>query len=117
MRGFLITIVLGLGVFAGAAWYLDLFASSPDSGGKAGEDDAERAARVARELGPELYPPAPLPAPAREPADAGQLKDPIVIDGHLVVTEKQEVPSKRAGQILFIGEEIPNGALVPPGQV
>jgi WD40 repeat protein len=30
----------------------------------------------------------------------------IVIEGHLVVTEKQDVPSTRAGQILFIGEEI-----------
>jgi WD40 repeat protein len=117
MRAFLITILLGLGAFAGVAWYLDYLPGTASTGEPPDEDPAKQALKKAQELGPEIYQPVPLAVPIRDPMAMGRLKDPIVIDSHLVVTEKQEVPSKRSGQILFIGEEIPEGAPLPPGPI
>jgi WD40 repeat protein len=125
MRGFLITILLGLGLFAGVAWYLDLWPHLVTTMVPPPETAHDSATKVAQELGPELYKPVPLVSPARDANDLSHLKDPIVIDGHLVVTEKQEVSgisasdnsSKRSQRILFIGEPIPDDAPAPPGPV
>ena len=117
MRAFLITILLGVGAFAGAAWYLDYLPLNAGSRERPDDDPVVVAAKKAQELGPEIYKPVPLTAPARDPMVLGKLKDAIVIDGNLVLSEKQEVPSKRSGQLLFIGEEIPEGAPLPPGQI
>jgi WD40 repeat protein len=115
MRGFLITIVLGCAVFAGVAWYLDLppFSQKTD-GDKPPETSASVEQKVLQELGPALYKPAVLAKPATPPLGMGQTKDPIVVEGHNVILEKQDVPSKKPGQILFIGELIPEGTPMPP---
>jgi len=118
MRGFLIAIVLGGAVFAGVAYYMDLLPFTQKAAeGPASEASVDPAVKVAQELGQPLYKPVPLSMPAIDPAGQGLLRDPIVIEGHNVVLEKQEVPSKRSGQILFIGEEIPDGAPPPEGKV
>ena len=52
----------------------------------------------------------PLPPPS-----SGQGIDPIRVWGTLAVKEKEEVPSSLEGQIAFIGEEIPQGALLIAG--
>ena len=105
MRGFLITIVLGCAVFAGVAWYLDLPPFSQKmEGTPQSESPAAQEARVLQELGPALYKPAPQAAPPAVPMGMAQYKDPIVVEGHNAILEKQDVPSKKAGQILFIGE-------------
>jgi len=118
MRGFLLTIVLGVAAFAGVAWYMDLLPFNQNTAGGSGETDpADLEAKVAKELGPELYKPAPLVAPAVAPVGLGQLKDPLVVEGHNAILDKQEVSSKQKGQLLFIGEEIPDDAPLPPGPV
>jgi WD40 repeat protein len=119
MRGFLITIILGVGLFAGVAWYFNLPPFAASAPVTPPEDSAARENREAQELGPELYKPVKLEPLPRDPMAPQQLTDPIVIDGHLVVTEKQEVPSTRAGQILWIGEEVSNAEreTLPPEQV
>ena len=114
MRGFLFTILLSVGLVAATVWYLDLLPSSAHPGEPGPTSSTEDGRRP---LGPFLYTPVPLLPAVRADRDPGRLKDPLVIDGHLVVTEKQDVPSKRAGQILFIGEEIPDGAPLPPGPI
>jgi WD40 repeat protein len=104
MRGFLITIVLGCAVFAGVAWYLDLPPFSQTKDTKLPESPQTQEARVLQELGPALYQPAAQAKPPAVPMGMAQYKDPIVIEGHNVILEKQDVPSKREGQLLFIGE-------------
>jgi len=116
MRAFLLAIGLGFGVFAGMAWYLDLLPEGA-TGSPHTTEPQDGEVKGARELGAELYESAPLLAPVADPAGPGQLKDPIVIEGHNVVLEKQEVPGKRAGQLLFIGEDVPEGAPLPAGLV
>jgi WD40 repeat protein len=113
MRGFLITLVLGLAAFAGAAWYLDLFAGSPDATGNLANTPEEQPAKVARELGPPLFKPVPAVPVAN---DVGRFKDPIVTEGHFVIVDKQEVPSKRSGQLLFIGAPVPDNTPVAAGE-
>jgi hypothetical protein len=115
MRGFLMTIVLGAGVFAGVAWHLDFLPDWTEIGKTRSEGASDRAGTTARELGPMLYPSAPLVRPAINPMGARLFKDPIVTLGHNVILERQEVPSKRAGQLLFIGDRIPDGAPIPAG--
>ncbi len=61
------------------------------------------------QLGGDLL--AAKPFPALDP-EAGKFKgNPITLNGHVQIKDKQEVPALAAGQILFIGEPIPDGVL------
>ncbi len=113
MRGFLFTIALSFGAGAGVVWYADLWPEFGLLGGEIAADAEDLLTRVLKDPGPLLYP----ATPARPAVNAalGQLKDPIVIEGHNVILEKQDVPSKRAGQLLFIGEPLADGVPPPAG--
>jgi WD40 repeat protein len=112
MRGFLFMVAFSVGAGAAVLWYSGFL---PDLG-MLGKEGAAKAAdvvdRVLKDPGPLLYPAAPPGRPAINVAAIGQVKDPIVIDGHNVILEKQDVPSRRGSQLLFIGEPIANG--IPP---
>jgi WD40 repeat protein len=71
------------------------------NGGAPVEPDAE--------LGNALFAGEALP---KEPKIAGhrQGADPIILHGHITVLDKVDVASQVAGQLLFIGEEVPEGA-------
>ena len=82
MRSLLLTVVLGCGVFAGVAWYLDLPPFSQKTEGTTQESPGTQEARALAELGPALYKPAPQAAPPAVPMGMAQYKDPIVIEGY-----------------------------------
>ena len=117
MRGFFFTIALCLGTGAGVAWYTDLLPDFGTLGRESAADFVDVASRIMKDPGPLLYPSAQAARPLVNAAALGQPKDPIVIEGHNVILEKQDVPSKRAGQLLFIGEPIPDGVPPPAGPV
>jgi WD40 repeat protein len=106
MRGFLITIVLGVAIFLGLAWYMEFPPFSPQSAGTTHPDEMSSPEKVERKLGALLYTPVKLETPK---AVVTQYKDPIVVEGHNTIVDKQEVPSKRSGQLLFIGQEVEEG--------
>src|SRR5438105_2644936 len=65
---------------------------------------------VTREqLGDDLY--TAQAFPALDP-EAGKFKgDPLTLRGHVQIKDKQEVPAQVAGQILYIGEGVPDGVI------
>lgn len=72
-----------------------------ENGGAVGEPDPE--------LGSVLYAAQALPKEPNVPAGR-QGADPIILHGHITVLDKVDVSSQVAGQLLFIGEEVPEGA-------
>jgi WD40 repeat protein len=78
----------------------------------------EVAIPVEKELGGDLYEPKGLElfeAKARAAKGPGRAVDPVVIPGHISALEQQEVPSQVPGQILFVGDEIPEGVVQAAG--
>ncbi|MBX9681107.1 MAG: hypothetical protein K2X38_20305 [Gemmataceae bacterium] len=73
----------------------------PEHGGAIGEPDPE--------LGNVLYAAQALPKEPNAPARQ-QGADPIILHGHITVLDKVDVSSEVSGQLLFIGEEVPEGA-------
>src|SRR5262249_7562144 len=57
------------------------------------------------DIGPPLFQPRPL---QKLPANA-TIFDPILVSAHLTVIDKVDIPSRRDGQILFIGTEAKAG--------
>src|SRR5947209_8099421 len=101
MTRFVVTVVLGVALAAGAAWYFDLWTPPglADERPVTGPRSEETALVV---IGKLLYPPAPE-AP-EDPAPQRQGADPIVLpDFTFNVKDKQDVPTQREGQLLFIG--------------
>jgi WD40 repeat protein len=113
MGRFFLTIVLGLGLFLGAAWYFDLlpYIPNPENGRRNGADNSKSPDAV--DIGKILYAPQPFPAEAALGAARG--KDPIVIACHLNVIKKVDVSSQLDGQLLFIGVPVPDGAILVAG--
>jgi len=110
MGRFFLTLAVGLVIFLGAAWCFDLFVRSPDSTGKSTRHDT----RPEVELGNVLYPVKPLPAEPILP-DRITTADPISIPAHLVALDKPDFAPQVDGQILFIGEPVPDGVVAMAG--
>jgi WD40 repeat protein len=104
MSRFLLAVILGVALAGGAAWYFDLW--KPHEGIiPSGDSDPEASVAEKVDVGGPLYPPAAdvkKPPAARHAGPA-----PIVVpDAHIVAPTRQDVPSIRDGQILFIGQEV-----------
>jgi WD40 repeat protein len=115
-RVILTALVLGVLMFAGVAYWLQLpIPGFNDEGGGdpvAHTDSAQPARKL--DLGDDLYPAAPFPAfpvsaAAKRPAE------PVVLRGYLITKDKQDVPALVAGQLLFVGEPVPDGAIEAAG--
>lgn len=108
MGRILLTLLLA-GVLAGTAgWYFGAFTQLPDdtpsqlAGGGAGPaiDPAL--------LGEHLYKPAKMDKRGRSHAVAGG-RDPIELRGTLGVIDKVDVPSQVPGELLYVGDGVPEG--------
>jgi len=111
MGRFLLTLVVGLALFLGVAWWFDLFVHAPDGNGA---NKADKDAKLDAQLGVALYagqalPPEPPFHP--DPKSA----DPITIASHWVALDKTELACQVDGQILFIGQQIPDDLLALAG--
>jgi WD40 repeat protein len=110
MGRLLLACVLGCAIFALAAWQLGFIGSdkAPAKGSL-----TSKAAKATPNLGPDLYDPAPSP-PAAGPG-AERRVDPVVVQGTMAVIDRAEIAAQVAGQLLFFGEEIPEGAAQAAG--
>src|SRR4051794_16987691 len=102
-------LVLALALAGGAIWYFDLPLLPNGNGGR---KDQEPVVAKEAELGGPLYPPAPFPAIAPQ---RKQTIAPLAVVGHLAVLDEVELPSQVPGQILYIGEPVPEGAVQTAG--
>lgn len=104
MLRFIVILLLALVIAGGAAWYYDLVPAVPGPTGDVQHKDQNHTA-----LGGLLYAAVPLPV-LPPPVPAKQQADPIVIPGHLSVIDKIDISCQLPGQLLFIGERVPDGA-------
>jgi len=111
MGRFLLTLVVGLALFLGVAYCFDLFVHAPDGGGG---NKIDRDAKLEAALGSPLYAGQPLPP---EPPFRPNPKsaDPITIAAHWVALDKTELACQVDGQILFIGQQLPDDLLALAG--
>ncbi len=109
MGRLLLALVLGGGIFAFLAWQLG-FITSTDVAPPGGPDDNPMTAVKAPppELGGDLFTPAAYPpAPLRQNF---RKVDPVAVLGTMAVIDRPDIPAQIAGQLIFIGEQIPEGA-------
>lgn len=115
MGRFLLTVMLGLAIFAGVAWYFDLWPGESGPPMRPKPEDPKGQVEAARQVdvGGPLYPPAPAVKPIQ--GDAPVRIEPIVIAGQLGVVDKVELSSQVDGALLFIGEEVPDAVVAAAG--
>lgn len=110
----LLSLLLGGGIFALVGYQAGLFTKTkPDTvvAPKNGGDQARKQASSAElKLGAWLFKPAAAPMLKFAQADPSLKRDPVVLGGHMTVLDKIDVSSNLPGQLLFIGEEVPEGA-------
>ncbi len=106
MLRLLLACVLGLGVFALVAWKFDLI--SPGETGTVANTKTVKDKKINVNLGAVLYPAAEMPPTPPEPEQ--RQRDPIIIQGNLVALYRPEIAAQIAGQVMFVGDEIPEGA-------
>jgi WD40 repeat protein len=111
MGRFLLTLVIGLAMFLGAAFYFDLFVHPPDG---SVNQVSPGSGRPLAELGGLLYAGKPLPpeVPFRENPRAA---DAIVLRAVWMAQEKPDICAQVDGPILFIGEQVPDAVLALAG--
>jgi WD40 repeat protein len=104
--GRFIGMLVALAAIGGVvAWQLNLVPFSiPGLPNRLVDPDAKP---VPADLGAHLYPPQKLPA---YPPPAVDQRDPIVVPGTLNAVDKMEACSAIPGQILFVGQELPEGS-------
>ena len=118
-RVLLVSLLLGAALFGGIVWYFELpipweprvSTGDPTSPVNTAHDP-DRAPKV--ELGEPLYPAEPFPELKTANGSVRALQ-PLAIRGTIVVKDKQEVPSQVSGQMLFIGDGVPGGAVEAAG--
>jgi len=113
MGKFFAALVLGVAIFGVVYWaFFDTGAGTNANlhgTAAAGASNVQEA-----QLGGDLYPAQPFPE-VRLPNAAARPVDPVVISGYLTALDQQDVPSQVPGQILFIGEEVPEGVVQVTG--
>src|SRR5438105_2137101 len=110
MGRLLLACVLGCAIFAGVAYQLGYI--GVETYAPAAKDQAKRAA-PAPDLGATIFKAAPWPA---APAAIEERRvDPVVVLGNMAVLDRPEMAAQVPGQIMFIGEEVPDGALQVAG--
>lgn len=107
MGRFLLTVVLGVALFAVVVNYFGLWNSDTPQKNINTEQEAEAA------LGEPLYPPQ---APRVErPVGTGSPMSAVVIHGHTTPPESVDVASQVDAKVLCIGDEIPEGTAAAAG--
>jgi WD40 repeat protein len=110
MGRLLLACVLGCAIFALVAWHFDLL--TPEES-KQTSTVHGNIVKPAADLGAGLYTPVKVQAPL------GMLPvrrvDPIVVLGTMAVIDRPDIAAQIAGAILFIGDEVPEGALQAAG--
>lgn len=105
-------LVLGGGLFAIGAWYLGLDSYLPTSDNRPVEtkDDGDERVKTDRtlKLGKYLYPPEPIKP--REEAGPSSPTDPVVLSAFMKELDTLDVSPQVSGQLLFVGEEVAEGA-------
>lgn len=110
MGRFLAILILGLAMFGYAAYHFELFA--PTDSYRTRDGLPKKGAP--KEVGELLYAVQELP-PVDPPVATDRSVNPLLISGTLQVVDKQEISPQVDGQILYVGEEIPLGALALAG--
>lgn len=106
MGRFLLTLIIGVALAIGAGWYFELFTSPVDPPGSnsiSGEASVDPAT-----LGDWLYAPAKQDRQPRPHAVPGG-RDAIVFTASLDHIDKLDVSSTNGGEILYIGDGVPEG--------
>jgi WD40 repeat protein len=111
MGRFLLTVILGVAIFAGLAWYFDWM---PGEFGSARPGKNSAASRPAVDVGKPLFAAHPLPPEPPAPASK-RLRDPITIAAHLTLIDRADLDCPVDGQLLFVGEMVPEGAEAAAG--
>ena len=112
MGRFLLVVILGSGIVYGIAWYFNLSPGEPEPKGPMPE--VRSTPKI--EFGDRLFPPKPdIPGPVFTGKGKGLAA--IEIPAHLAVPgwNKPDVGSLVEGQILFIGEPVPDDAVALGG--
>src|SRR5437763_723097 len=106
MGRLLLACVLGCVLFGLAAWGLGLL--NTDEGTPAGTVQT-KTTLASPNLGDDLFKPSAWP-PASATA-AERKVDPVVVLGNLTVLDGPDIAAQIAGQIIFVGNEVPEGAM------
>ncbi|HWY86509.1 MAG TPA: hypothetical protein VNX28_07290, partial [Gemmataceae bacterium] len=110
MGRLLLACVLGCAIFGLVAWHFDLL--TPEES-KQTSSVHGNIIKPPADLGAGLYTPVKLKAPL------GTLPvrrvDPIVVLGTMAVIDRPDIAAQIAGAILFVGDEVPEGALQAAG--
>src|SRR4051812_1840804 len=110
----LLTAVLAVALAAGVAYFAGLWEPFPTLS-QLPEGSKDSVSETV-DYGEPLYKAAPDPAPTNGPIGPAKV-DPLVIPGlHLVIFDKQKVPSQRDGVLLFVGQEVDKDAAAKPGK-
>lgn len=109
MGRLLLALVLGGGIFAFLAWQLG-FITSTDVAPPGGPDDNPMTAvkGAAAGVGGRLVHAGRLSA--RPFGQNFRKVDPVAVLGTMAVIDRPDIPAQIAGQLIFIGEQIPEGA-------
>jgi len=108
MGRFFTILVLAILIGGGIAWQFGLLSSVPNDHTRTegGTGSTQSTADLAK-LGEPLYAPQPPANPLVNQERRGP--DPVVVGGTLTVIEKMDACSRTPGQLLFVGQEIPDG--------
>jgi WD40 repeat protein len=117
--------ILGLGVLQGPAPTTPLAPRGPAAaqaepkGAPPATDAAGPGTLAAAELPPQpATAPLPGPAPAGAPAHVGHYQNLVLVpECHFNIIFKQEVPSQRDGQLLYVATEPKPGDVIPPDRL
>jgi len=104
-----LSLVLGGGIFAIVGYQMGLFTNTEPSYAKSDDGENSSGAPTVVELGGWLYEPKPIP-PTPTLKQDDPVHDPLVVRAHFAVIDKVELSAPIPGKVLFIGEEIPEGA-------
>ncbi len=113
MLRFLIACVFGLGIFGLVAWYYDLIPPGDTTAAPPAHSTVQKSVVVQHDLGRELYPAVPMP-PWSGPLVETRV-DPVVVVGTMSSKDRPDIAAQMAGQIMFIGDEVPEGAVQVAG--
>lgn len=105
----IVALALGAGLFGLVAWQFELGPFATDTDPKTPSQIKQPAQP---KLGDFLYPPSPFPKESALPLRRG---DPVVIQATLSPMDKIDVSAKASGQLLLIGDLVPEGAVQAAG--
>ncbi len=111
MKQFIIVILLGAALFAGAMWQFEMldfnvYPPPPPIG-----DTQGKTTELAK-LGGDLYTPDPK---VEIPASPRRIADPIILYGVMNPVEQEEVASQVNGRVLFLGDQVEESAVLAAG--